>query len=139
MTSSVLGGTGADHGHVNQLVDACHAVADCYDSTDWNTILQFYDLLVELNPSPIVALNRAVAVAMTRGPRDGIENVLRVAEEAQLKRYYLLPATLGEMYERCGQLADAVAAYREALGLTTNEAERRFLLRQIERCAAIET
>lgn len=125
--------------HLEAGIAACHAIADRDESTDWSTILQFYDLLVDMNPSPIVALNRAVAVAMAHGPRAGIEEVARIAEQSPMKRYYLLPSTLGEMHERCGQVADAVAAYREALGLTTNEAEQRFLLRQIERCEAIDS
>jgi len=74
---------------------------------------------------------------MTNGPRVGIEEVERIAKQSPMKRYYLLPATLGKLYERCGRMIDAVAACREALSLTTNETERRFLLRQIDRCCAI--
>lgn len=123
--------------HLEAGIAACHASAASYDTTDWNSILFYYDELIALKPSPIIALNRAVAVAMVRGPQAGIAELEQITGLAQLKSYYLLPATFGELYERSGQANPALAYYREALALTANEAERRFLTRKLEGVSAL--
>jgi RNA polymerase sigma-70 factor (ECF subfamily) len=121
--------------HLEAGIAACHASAASYEITDWNSILFYYDELIALSPSPIIALNRAVAVAMVRGPRAGIVELEQIKDLPQLKSYYLLPATFGELYERSGQADKAMAFYREALALTANEAERRFLGRKVREAA----
>lgn len=123
--------------HLEAGIAACHASASSYDTTDWNSILFYYDELMALVPSPIIALNRAVAVAMVRGPQAGIAELEQMTGLAQLKSYYLLPATFGELYERSGQANPALAYYREALALTANEAERRFLTRKLTGVSAL--
>ncbi len=122
--------------HLQAGIAACHAVAESYEATNWKRILFYYDSLVLINQSPSIALNRAVAVAMLKGPQAGIAALDEVKNLSQLKRYYLLPATFGELYQRLGEREQAAVYYREALDLMANEAERRFLLRKLESCHA---
>ena len=105
----------------------------CQD-TDWRRILFYYDALLDVAPSPVTALNRAVAVAMIEGPDAGIAALDRIAGEPGMGRYYLLPATHGELYERRGDLERAADFYRRALGLMKNATERKFLMKKLERC-----
>ncbi len=118
--------------HLQAGIAACHAVATSDAATDWATMLAYYDDLAVLSPSPIIALNRAIALARVQGAPAGIAELERIINTPALQRYYLLPATLGELYERNGQLDRAVACYRDALDLTNNQVERRFLLRKLE-------
>jgi len=117
--------------HLLAGISACHAVAPSYARTDWRRILFYYDTLVDLYPSPVAALNRAVAVAMIDGPRAGIRELDRISASPGLRGYHLLPATYGELYERAGNRDRALASYREALGLMKNETERRFVARKL--------
>jgi RNA polymerase sigma factor (sigma-70 family) len=119
--------------HLLAGIAACHAAAESYETTDWKTILFYYDSLLLINRSPIIALNRAVAVAMLDGPRAGIAALDQIKDSPALRNYYLLPATYGELYERSGESERAAACYREALALMGNEAERRFLLNKLAR------
>jgi RNA polymerase sigma factor (sigma-70 family) len=120
--------------HLQAGIAACHAVAASEAETDWSTILMYYDALVARNPSPILALNRAVALAMVAGPRAGLAALEAIEAQAQLQDYYLLPASLAEMHERLGDSARAAVYYRAALRLTHNAAERRFLEVQLAAC-----
>jgi RNA polymerase sigma-70 factor (ECF subfamily) len=119
--------------HLQAGIAACHAAAQTYESTDWATIRFYYDQLLALNASPIIALNRAVAVSMVDGVQAAIAALEQIKDHPQLKSYYLLPATFGDLYERMGQTAQAVIHYRSALKLAANESERRFLLRKLQR------
>jgi RNA polymerase sigma-70 factor, ECF subfamily len=108
-----------------------HCRAARASETNWRRILGYYDLLSEIQPSPVVALNRAVAVAMVQGPAAALALVDELAASGVLDGYHLLHATRAEMLRRLGLNADAAAAYQEALELVTNESERRFLQRRL--------
>jgi RNA polymerase sigma-70 factor (ECF subfamily) len=111
-------------------IAACHATALCSDESDWVEIVALYGRLQEINPSPVVALNRAVAVAMTDGPSVGLSLVDEIDRSGALAGYYLLPATRADLLRRLGRASEARAAYQEALGLAPTDAERRYLTRR---------
>ncbi len=117
--------------HLQAGIAACHAVAPDYETTDWATILKYYDELYGLNPSPIIALNRAVALGMVQGSHAGLDALETIRSDPQMRNYYLLPATFGELYQRCGDLNRAAESYRQAMALAANETERRFLARKL--------
>jgi RNA polymerase sigma-70 factor, ECF subfamily len=108
-------------------IAALHAEAPTYDATDWPQILTLYDELLRVWPSPVVALNRAVAVAMVDGPEAALEEVEAIERDGRLRRYRYLPATKAQLLQRLGRDAEAAVAYREALDLTGNAPERAFL------------
>jgi RNA polymerase sigma-70 factor (ECF subfamily) len=112
-----------------------HARAERAAHTDWPQIAALYALLGASHPSPVVALNHAVAVAMAQGPAEGLRHIDALAASGALTGYYLLPAARADLLRRLGRTLEAAAAYREALALVTNEAEARFLRRRL---AAIE-
>jgi len=118
--------------HLQAAIAACHAAASSYDLTDWAEIVRLYDLLVELNPSPVVALNRAVAVAKWKGPEAGIRAVEEISRHPAMQHYYLLPATLGELWSEMGDARKAADFYRQALNHPCSEPERRFLSKRLE-------
>jgi RNA polymerase sigma-70 factor (ECF subfamily) len=120
--------------HLEAGIAACHALAPSYAETDWAQILALYDDRLQLAPSPVVVLNRAVALSMVAGPRAGIAALSQVAEDPRLSDYYLLPATLADLWLRCGDRQAAAAFYRRALELPCNEPERRFLRRRLATC-----
>lgn len=108
-------------------IASCHALAPTPDATDWQSIAWLYQQLADLTGSPVVELNRAVAVAMTDGPEEGLALVDELAGAGALDRYYLLPATRADLLRRLGRFPEAADAYREALALVPTEPERRFL------------
>ena len=110
-------------------IAALHCQAAKADETDWPQIVQLYDLLERVQPSPVVSLNRAAAVAMTDGPRAGL--ALIDALSGDLDRYYLLHSARAELLRRIGDADGAAKSYARALELVTNEAERRFLERRL--------
>jgi RNA polymerase sigma-70 factor, ECF subfamily len=112
-------------------IAACHANAPRADETDWDEIAGLYELLLELMPSPVVELNHAVAVAMARGPEDGLALVDQLGSTPPLQGYYLLHATRADLLRRLQRPAEAAEAYREALALVGSDAERRFLARRL--------
>jgi len=114
---------------VQAAVAACHARAERAADTDWPQIAALYGRLAELTPSPVVRLNRAVAVAMAAGPEAGLALVEELGEE--LAGYRHVPATRADLLRRLGRRAEAAEAYREALSMTESEAERRFLTRRL--------
>src|SRR5579864_4792915 len=120
--------------HLEAGIAACHAMAPSYAATDWAQILALYDDRLALAPSPVVVLNRAVALSMVQGPRAGIAALAAVADDPHLRGYYLLPATLADLWLRCGDRQTAAAHYRRALELPCSEPERRFLLRRLAAC-----
>lgn len=118
--------------HLEAGVAACHASAASYDQTDWTQILLYYDQLVALNSSPILALNRAVAVAMTHSPETALGDLEPLADDKRLSSYYLYHATRADLLVRLNRHGEALDAYRAARELTSSEPERRFLSGKIE-------
>ena len=118
-------------------IAAVHCRAQRAADTDWAQILRFYDLLDRLQPSPVVALNRAVAVAMTHGVASALVALDSVAED--LRDYHLLHATRADLQRRLGAREDAAASYTRALELVTNQSERRFLQRRLDEVQLVET
>jgi RNA polymerase sigma-70 factor (ECF subfamily) len=116
---------------VQAAIAACHATAAAAADTDWAQIAALYDRLALLTPSPVVRLNRAVAVAMAEGPEAGLEVVAGLRASGELAGYHLLPATEADLLRRLGRAGQAAAAYREALALAPTDAERRFLARRL--------
>jgi RNA polymerase sigma-70 factor (ECF subfamily) len=112
-------------------VAALHAAAPTAAATDWRRITLLYDQLMEVAGSPVVALNRAVAVAMVEGPAAGLALVDDLAASGELAGYHLLHAARADLLRRLGRAPEAAAAYREALRLTTNPVERSFLRRRL--------
>jgi RNA polymerase sigma-70 factor, ECF subfamily len=112
-------------------IAACHAQAPTAADTDWREIAVLYDRLGEIARTPVVLLNRAVAVAMADGPAAGLALVDELESNGVLPDYYLLPATRADLLRRLRRPGEAVAAYRRALELVPTEAERRFLLRRL--------
>jgi RNA polymerase sigma-70 factor, ECF subfamily len=109
------------------VIAAMHAEAPTYETTDWPGVLAVYDLLLTVWPTPVVALNRTVAVAMVHGPAEALTVVEELERSGRLDGYRYLPATKADLLRRMGRMADAARAYREALDLADNEVERAFL------------
>ncbi|KJK40869.1 RNA polymerase subunit sigma-24 [Streptomyces variegatus] len=109
---------------------ACHAYAYTYEETDWSRIATLYGLLAARSPSPVVELNRAVAVSMSEGPAEALPLVDALAGDPALRDYHLLPSVRGDLLARLGRLAEARAEFERAASLTRNERERELLLRR---------
>jgi RNA polymerase sigma factor (sigma-70 family) len=114
-------------------IAACHARARTASDTDWPRIVALYDALAQLTPSPVVELNRAVAVGMAFGPAAGLELIDALASEPSLRTYHLLPSVRGDLLEKVGRYDEAAAEFKRAAALTRNARERALLL---ERSAA---
>jgi RNA polymerase sigma-70 factor (ECF subfamily) len=130
--------TAADHPtryHLEAGLAAAHAAAPRWEDTDWHRILDLYNLLDHVAGSPVVSLNRAVAVAMAHGPVAGLDALNRI-EPDSLTGFYLLPATRGHLLALAGRTDEAAAALRRALPACRNSAVRAYLQRRIELCAA---
>jgi RNA polymerase sigma factor (sigma-70 family) len=112
-------------------IAALYAEAPTYDQTDWPQIVALYDALLEVWPSPVVALNRAVAVAMVAGPSVALAQVEELERDGRLAGYQYLPAVKADLLRRLGRTQEAATAYRQALELTSNQAEREFLTRRL--------
>jgi len=112
-------------------IAAVHAQALRSDATDWRQIVALYDRLYAIVPTPVVALNRAVAVAMSDGPAAALPLLDALAASRELREYHLLPAARADLLRRLGRTREAATAYREALALVGNEPERRFLMRRL--------
>jgi len=113
-------------------IAACHAHAYTYDETDWPTIATLYGLLATRSPSPVVELNRAVAVSMADGPAPALEILDTLAAEPALRDYHLLPSVRGDLLLRLGRTAEAKEEFVRAASLARNERERQLLLRRAE-------
>jgi RNA polymerase sigma factor (sigma-70 family) len=118
-------------------IAACHARARTPDETNWARIAALYDALAQIAPSPIVDLNRAVALSMAFGPAAGLELVDAIAGEPALKGYYLLPSVRGDLLARLGRLEEAREEFERAASLTENASERRLLLERAAACARV--
>jgi RNA polymerase sigma factor (sigma-70 family) len=116
-------------------IAACHARARTPEETDWTHMAQLYTELVRLVPSPIVELNRAVAVGMAFGPQAGLDLVDGLRSEPSLEGYHLLPSVRGDFLERLGRFDEACADFERAAALTGNAREREFLLQRVRECA----
>jgi RNA polymerase sigma-70 factor, ECF subfamily len=112
-------------------IAAVHCQAGRADDTDWPQIVRLYDLLERLQPSPIVSLNRAVAVAMVDGAHQGLALIDALAAAGELENYHLLHAARADLLRRVGSSEEAAKSYARALALTTNDSERRFLERRL--------
>jgi len=116
-------------------IAACHARARVPDDTDWARIAALYEALAEREPSPVVELNRAVAVAMAHGPAAGLEIVDAVASERSLGEYHLLPSVRGDFLRKLGRFDEAREEFERAASLTHNARERELLLERAAACA----
>ena len=112
-------------------IAAVHAEAESTAATDWRQIVALYNQLLRIQPSPVVHLNRAVAIAMRDGPEAGLEQINAVMEHGELANYYLAHSARAELYRRLGKTAEARASYEKALALTHQEPERQFLQERI--------
>ncbi|NYV77541.1 sigma-70 family RNA polymerase sigma factor [Streptomyces sp. UH6] len=112
-------------------IAALYAEAPSYDRTDWPQIVTLYDELLSVWPSPVVALNRTVAVSMVSGPAQALAEVAALEEDGRLARYPYLPAIKADLLHRLGRSEEASLAYRQALELTENDAEREFLAERL--------
>lgn len=117
-------------------IAACHARAPAAEDTDWHRIVALYDALAQVAPSPVVELNRAVAVGMAYGPEAGLRLVEELAAEGVLGEYHLLPAVRGDLLEKLGRRDEARSAFERAASLTRNAREREVLLGRAEACGA---
>ncbi|UXY21456.1 RNA polymerase sigma factor [Streptomyces cynarae] len=115
-------------------IAACHALAHTYEETDWARIATLYGLLADRSPSPVVELNRAVAVSMAQGPGPALEIVDRLATEPALRDYHLLPSVRGDLLARLGRRAEAREEFVRAAALARNERERELLTARAEDC-----
>jgi RNA polymerase sigma-70 factor (ECF subfamily) len=117
-------------------IAAVHDEAADVATTDWPQVVALYDVLTDVAPSPVVALNRAVAVAMRDGPAAGLALLDGLAGEERLRGYHLLPAVRADLLRRLGRCGEAAAAYEEALAAVGNDAEREYLARRLEEVRA---
>jgi predicted RNA polymerase sigma factor len=116
-------------------IAACHARALTPAETNWARIAALYDALAQLAPSPVVELNRAVALAMAFGPAAGLELVDALTSEPSLKGYHLLPSVRGDLLAKLGRIDEARAEFEHAASLTRNTRERELLLERAAACA----
>ena len=128
-----LGGASGPY-TLQAAIAACHARARVAADTDWERIVALYDALAQLMPSPVVDLNRAVAVGMAFGPEAGLELVDDLRESEQLRRYHLLPGVRGDLLTKLGRDAEAAPEFEHAASLTRNARERKVLLRRAAEC-----
>jgi RNA polymerase sigma-70 factor (ECF subfamily) len=112
-------------------IASLHAVAASYAATDWRQVLELYNRLLKVWPSPVVALNRTVAVSMVHGPRAALDEIEILERDGRLAGYHYLPAVRADLLRRLGRHREAAAAYRAALDLADNRAEREFLAARI--------
>jgi RNA polymerase sigma factor (sigma-70 family) len=127
-----IGGSRGSY-ELQAAIASCHAQASSVERTDWPLIVRLYDELRVLQPSPVVDLNRAVAVAMAFGPQAGLEATEPLMNEPSMKAYHLLPSVRGDFLARLGRAADARAEVERAAALTRNERERALLLARAAR------
>jgi RNA polymerase sigma-70 factor (ECF subfamily) len=122
--------------HVEAAIAAVHAAAPSVEETDWRAIVALYDRLMALAPSPVVALNRAIAIGQLEGPARGIQALQAIEDRERLATYPFYPAALGELELQRSRLDEARTHFREALDLARSDAERRYLHKRLQRCSA---
>jgi predicted RNA polymerase sigma factor len=125
----------AGHGpySIQAAIAGCHAQAVRYADTDWTMIARLYDRLAQLTHSPVVELNRAVAISMSESPAVGLQLVESLASQPALRDYHLLPSVRGDLLERLGRAEEARAEFEKAASLTRNARERELLLERAAR------
>jgi RNA polymerase sigma-70 factor (ECF subfamily) len=131
LAEQALRATGPTEYTVQAVIAALHARAARPDETDWRQIADLYDVLLHLSPSPVIELNRAVAIAMADSLEHGLRLTDGLKERGELRSYHLLPAARADLLRRMGRWTEAVEEYQQALRLVTNDAERRFLIRRL--------
>jgi RNA polymerase sigma-70 factor, ECF subfamily len=131
LVDSALRGGAAGAYALQAAIATIHAQATRAQETDWKQIVALYEVLLRVQPSPVVELNRAAAVAMAEGPAAGLRLLDGLEGKAELREYYLLPAARGDLLRRLQEWSEAALAYRRALSLTSNEAARSFLSRRL--------
>lgn len=132
--AEALGGANGPYA-LQAAITACHARANTAAETDWARIASLYESLAQIIPSPVVELNRAMAVAMADGPAAGLAIVDALANEPSLERYHLLPSARGDLLSKLGRLEEARAEFERAASLTRNARERTLLLERAATCA----
>jgi len=115
-------------------IAAVHSEAGAASTTDWPQIVALYDALYAINPSPVIELNRAVAIAMRDGPAEGLRGIDAIFARGELSGYHLAHAARADLCRRLGLLTEARKSYERALALTTQETERRFLAGRLSEC-----
>jgi RNA polymerase sigma-70 factor (ECF subfamily) len=118
--------------HIQAAINAVHADAASIEATDWSQVLDLYDQLLAISPTPVVALNRAIALGEVRGP----EAALAIVDDLDLGEYHLLHAARGDLLQRLGRLDDSASAYARAADLATSDAERAFLVGRLARAGS---
>jgi RNA polymerase sigma-70 factor (ECF subfamily) len=120
--------------HIEAAIAAVHATARSVDETDWGAIVGLYDRLMATAPSPVVALNRAIAIGQRDGPAQGLEALGAISDSERLDRYPFYPAAIGELEFRRGNQEGARTHFLAAAALARNDVERRFLERRVREC-----
>jgi predicted RNA polymerase sigma factor len=134
--AQALGGTLGPYS-LQAAIAACHARAHTAAETDWARIVAIYDALAQLAPSPVVELNRAMAVSMAFGPAAGIEIVDELVADGRLNEYHLLPSVRGDLLEKLGRFEEARTEFARAAALTQNQRERALLLGRASACGSV--
>jgi len=135
LSASALGSELSEY-HIEAAIAAAHSTAIVAEETDWASIASLYDTLIALQPSPIVALNRAVAIAQAEGPARGIAEIEAIAQQQRLEAYPFYHAALGELELRRGQAAQARSHFEKAASLARNSIERKFLEGRLRTCGS---
>ena len=126
-----MGGDRLTSYHLEAGIAACHAAAPSWEATDWRAIVGYYDRLLEIEPSPVTALNRAVALAMVEGPESGLAAIAGIAADEALRDYPLLDSVRGELCRRAGRIEEARSHLESALARAGTLPTRRFLERRL--------
>ena len=134
LLTEALRDAGATRYSVQAAIVAVHAEAATWEDTDWGEVVGLYDVLRRLWPSPVVELNRAVAIGFQDGPEAGLAELSPLQDEPALSTYGYLSAARAEFLNRLGRRAEAAMAYEEALAMTSNEVERAYLARRLDAC-----
>jgi RNA polymerase sigma-70 factor (ECF subfamily) len=129
---SPTGTGGAGPYRLQAEIAALHATAPEAAATDWPAVVRRYDALLVVQPSPVIALNRAVAVGFRDGPAAGLEELEAVADDRRLAGYHVVPAVRADLLRRAGRIDEALPAYRQAIARARTDAERRFLTRRLD-------
>jgi RNA polymerase sigma-70 factor, ECF subfamily len=127
-----LGG-GAGNYALQAAIAACHTRARTPEETDWERIVLLYEALLQISPSPIVALNRAVALGMARGPAAGLDAVDRLTADPALAGYHLLPSVRGDLLTKMGRFTEAREEIQRAIAMTQNLREQELLMERLSR------
>ena len=136
LVSEVLRGTIGPFA-LQAAIAALHCRATRPENTDWPAIVRFYTALETVQPSPVVSLNRAVAVAMAQGPQAGLALIDELAANSELENYHLLHAARADLLRRQGSNKEAAQSYQRALALVTHDSERRFLERRLKEVSSV--